>query len=81
MGNFRNEVIAVNEVYNEISRFHQTFLSCVLRVSKCSTQLGFIPRVDLMFAWVARQCHLRMRYGKLLCVSLEPNCEANFSVV
>jgi len=58
VGNFRNEVIGVNEVCNAISWFHQTFLSCVLRVFKCSTQLGFISRVDLMFAWVARQCPL-----------------------
>lgn len=58
VGNFRNEVIGVNEVYNEISWFHQTFLSCVLRVFKCPTQLGFISPVDLMFAWVARQCPL-----------------------
>jgi hypothetical protein len=34
VGNFRNEFIAFKEVYNEISRFHQTFLICVLRMFK-----------------------------------------------
>jgi hypothetical protein len=51
---FRNGLTAVNEVYNEINRFQQTFLSCAVRGFKSSTKWVVYSVGRLKFAWVVR---------------------------